>query len=69
MQDAHKKTKLELEDARFALQEKSVELQAKNQETKKMEQMFAEYAQWRSKLEEIEQKMKKEVTFWREQSN
>ena len=31
--------------------------------------MFAEYAQWRQKLEEIEQKMKKEVTFWREQAN
>ena len=31
-----------------------------------MEQMFKEYSNWTSKLEEIEQKMKKEVDYWKQ---
>ena len=30
-----------------------------------MEQMFKEYASWRSKLEQIENKMKQEVEYWK----
>ena len=31
----------------------------------KMEQMFKEYSNWRSKLEQIEEKMKSEVDYWK----
>jgi hypothetical protein len=30
-----------------------------------MEHMFSEYSQWRSKLEQIEVKMKQDVDFWK----
>ena len=33
-------------------------LEAKTEEAKRMESMFAEYSQWRKKLEDIEIKMK-----------
>ena len=41
-------------------------LKNKNEDLAKMESMFKEYASWRSKLEMIEQKMKKEVEYWKQ---
>ena len=43
-------------------------LDVKTQEAKRMESMFAEYSQWRKKLEEIEVKMKKEVQYHKDQA-
>lgn len=31
-----------------------------------MEQMFREYSTWRQKLEQIEQKMRSEVDYWKQ---
>jgi hypothetical protein len=42
------------------------QLEMKDQEIQKMEMMFKEYSTWRSKLEQIEGKMKGEVDFWKQ---
>ncbi|CDW87453.1 UNKNOWN [Stylonychia lemnae] len=41
------------------------QLNQKDQEIYKMEQMFKEYSNWKQKLEQIEQKMKQECDYWR----
>ena len=38
----------------------------KDGELRKMEHMFSEYSSWRSKLEQIEVKMKQDVDFWKQ---
>jgi hypothetical protein len=40
-------------------------LAEKEEEIEKMEKMFNEYSSWRTKLEQIESKMKSEVEYWK----
>lgn len=59
------KTEVKLNEKDKLISELQAKIAAKDEELAKTEEMFKEYAVWRSKLEQIETRMKDEAQHWK----